>query len=154
MTIRPEEVRGVVVPTGVRPLLLPNAAVAEIVAYQGIVVEPQEPLWLLGRVNWRGFTVPVISIAAAAPSAPEIGEGERSRLLICYTPNGNTELPYVGIFAPAPPHLERLRVEVLEPDDRPDVNPFVTHSVLFAGEPSWIPDMDAIESQVLAVTSR
>lgn len=145
-----EEVRGVVLPTGAADLLMPNAAVVEVIAYCDPEPYPSAPGWLLGAVYWRGRDVPLLSLAAAGTgagaAAPRL---PRARLVICYTPSGNSALPYVGILAVAPPRLARLSAEMLEPAQMDPDNPFVLYALTYAEQPAWIPDMDAIERAVL-----
>lgn len=144
----PGEVRGVAVPSGRADLLLPNAAVAEVITYQEPAPYPGAPPWLLGSVAWHERRVPVVSLAAAdGVPAPET-RGARARVVVCFTPNGNQRLPYVGILAVAPPRLARFVERELEPD-APVENQFVEHALLFAGQPAWIPDLDAVENGVL-----
>ena len=143
-----KEVRGIVLPTGAADLLMPNAAVVEVIAYCDPEPYPSAPGWLLGAVYWRGRDVPLVSLAAAGTGAasPRL---PRARLVICYTPSGNSALPYVGILAAVSPRLARLSAEMLEPAQMDPDNPFVLYALTYAEQPAWIPDMDAIERAVL-----
>lgn len=144
-----DDVRGVVLPTGASDLLLPNSAIAEVVGYQHPTAYTSGPGWLLGSVTWRGFSVPLVSLAMASAEPVEVARGHRARLVICYTPSGNRALPYVAILTLGPPRLARLSPQVLEPSQDPPGNPFVLHALTYAERPAWIPDMDAIERSVL-----
>lgn len=144
-----EDIRGVVFPTGASDLLLPNAAVAEVVGYQHPSTYASAPGWLLGSVGWRGLSVPLVSLALADARPVEVSRGQRARLVVCYTPSGNQALPYVAVLALGPPRLTRFNGLVLEPPEAPPENPFVLHGVTFLTRPAWIPDMDAIERAVL-----
>jgi len=141
----PSELRGVVLPTGNADLLLPNAAVAEVVGYKEPAPFANAPLWLLGGVPWRGCSVPLISIAMANAVPGDVAHGQRGRMVICYTPSGNRALPYIAIFAVGPPRLARLNPQSLQPAEGLPDNPFVLQGLMFAERPAWIPDMDAIE---------
>ena len=143
------EVRGVVIPTGAADLLLPNAAVAEVMGYQDPMVLPSAPDWLLGMVTWRGCSVPLVSLPQADVASEKGAHGQRTRLVICYTPSGNAALPYVGIRADGPPRLARLSAQTLMPAQIEIGNPFVLHGLIHAERPAFIPDMDAIERAVL-----
>ena len=147
--VRREDVRGVVLPTGAWDLLLPNAAVAEVVSYQHPTSYASSPGWLLGAITWRGCSVPLISLAMASAEPVEVARGQRARLVVCYTPSGNSALPYVAFLALGPPRLSRFNPQVLEPARVQPENPFVIHGAIFADKPAWIPDMDAIERAVL-----
>ena len=146
---RSDQLRGVVVPTGAVDVLLPNAAVAEVIGYQDPAPYASAPGWLLGALNWRGFALPLVSLTIAGEDPVGVVYGQRARSVICYTPSGNSALPYVGVAAIGPPRLARLSAKVLEPTQLLVDNPFVLHGLTYAERPAWIPDMDAIERAVL-----
>lgn len=142
-------VAGLLLPTGDADLLLPNAAVAEIIAYRPPMAVKGGPAWLMGEVDWRERLVPVVSVAAAQEGGTKTAPGNRARLAICFTPSGNPALAYVAVFASAPPRLARFHAQTLEPSDVGSHNPFVLHSLRYNDAPAWIPDMDAVERSVL-----
>ncbi|MEA3278756.1 MAG: chemotaxis protein CheW [Pseudomonadota bacterium] len=143
------EVRGIVLPVGAADLLLPSAAVAEIVRYRDPTPFSSAPQWLLGAVTWRDHAVPLVSVAAQGGEPGAITPGLRARMVVCFTPNGNPKLPYVGILAVGVPRLARFRTEALVPTETVPENLFVLHALTFADRPAWIPDMHAIERSVL-----
>jgi chemosensory pili system protein ChpC len=144
-----ESVAGIVLPAGTADLLLPNAAVAEVVAYRSPAGIEGAPPWLLGHLDWRDRPVPVVSIAAADGGTESAAPGRRARLAVCYTPSGNAALPYVAFLAVEPARLARFRAEGLKPAKAVPENPFVLHALTHAERPAWIPDLDAIEQAVL-----
>jgi chemosensory pili system protein ChpC len=147
-----DSVAGLVVPSGAANLLLPNAAVAEIVAYRPPAAVEGAPAWLLGTLDWRDRLVPAVSIAAAGANPAEVKPGHRARLVVCFTPSGNQALPYMALLATAAPRLARFHEQSLVPDPdaaEPQDNPFVLHALRYMDQPGWIPDMDALERAVL-----
>ncbi len=91
-----EPIRCMQLPLDGMQILVPNAAVAEVIGY----VEPEqtrEEPGLRGVIHWRGVMVPVIAVeelcgkALAKPSP-------RSRIAIIYQPDGDPGLPYLGII--------------------------------------------------------
>lgn len=154
LQIEPDALRGVVLPVGASDVLLPNAAVAEVLAYGEPSPLADAPPWLLGTLDWREREIPVVSLAAAG-DPPEAAEpGRRARLAVCFTPDGNPELPYLGLLCVAPPRLARFLPEALDPAAERPANPFVLHALTFAERPAWIPDLDAIERALLAALPR
>jgi chemosensory pili system protein ChpC len=145
---------GVALPVGEADLLLPNAAVAEILTYHPPTPVPGGPDWFVGNLVWQQRPVPVVSIAAAQAEAAEeeeIASGRRTCLVVCYVPSGNRALPYVAILAFGPPRLGRFQADNLKLAPAESTNPFVLHALTYGGRPAWIPDMDAIERAVLEV---
>ena len=55
----PREIRGVMVPVTDGRVLLPNATVAEVISYTTPDPIAGAPAWLLGRLSWRGWRLPV-----------------------------------------------------------------------------------------------
>jgi chemosensory pili system protein ChpC len=77
-------------------ILVPNAVVAEIIGY----AEPEHPgeeAGLRGEIHWRGVMVPVVSVEELC-GLPQAEPGPRSRIAIIYQPDGDSELPYLGII--------------------------------------------------------
>ena len=147
------ELRGVVLPAGPVDLLLPNAAVAEVLSYRDPSPVVDAPPWLLGVVAWRERAVPLVSLPAAAIPPQPVERGPRARLVVCFTPDGHPAMPYVGLVCVGPPRLARFRADNLEPlQDAGPENPFVLHALTYGDRPAWIPDLDALERALLEVS--
>lgn len=151
LVMRPREIRGVMLPVGSRGLLLPNAAVAEVIGYQEPEIEGESPDWLVGKIGWRGGRVPVLSLETALNQPETAKESKRVRIAVLNTLNANADLPYVGLLTLGISRLARITEESLT-DDEDDVveSPLIARSVRFNNQPAWIPDMDALEELVLA----
>ncbi|MET0331534.1 MAG: chemotaxis protein CheW, partial [Dyella sp.] len=78
----PREIRCVLVPVGTLRLLLPNASVAEVITMPLPEPVPGAPDWLLGRIAWRGWRMPLLSFGKLAGAAePDREEGRRVAVL-------------------------------------------------------------------------
>ena len=62
MANTPEQIASLLIPMIGKPLLVPNVAVAEIVGWEQPEKAEGSPDWLLGEVEWRGVTLPVVSL--------------------------------------------------------------------------------------------
>lgn len=141
-----KEVRGILTPVGDCELMLPGAAVAEVIAFAAPVPMANSPSWMLGHVQWRMRRVPVVSVASAAATPAPLRPGFRARILICHSPNGSESVPYCGIYVEGAPRVTIFRESALQPvAEQPD-NPFVLYEVAFETRRAWIPDFDAIEN--------
>jgi chemosensory pili system protein ChpC len=150
------ELRSLVAPTGVGDLILPAGAVAEVVAYDGeIGARPGGVDWLLGRLQWRNHRVPVMDLGRSREVLDSgTASGYRRRhpsALICVTPSGNQALPYVGLLVAATPRLVRLRAADIEPAAAGPERVFTLYHLEYLGQPAWVPDLDRIEREVLAL---
>lgn len=132
--------------------LLPNAAVGEVIAYH-----PPEPLrkdvpWLLGNLDWREQLVPAISLSSAATGQPVKGIPKQACFAICFSPNGNLDLPYFAILADAVPRLMNLEPSSMQSAPAPAKrNPFALHYLTDGTQIIMIPNLDAVEQALLSV---
>lgn len=130
-------------------LILPHTAIAEIVPY--IKPEPLEgaPSFLLGRVNWRGQEVPLISFeAACGEAAPALNP--HARLAVLNTLNGGAALPFFAVLTQGIPQLAQVDEANLQPIEHETMlSPLTLYQVLVNGEPATIPNLDAVETELL-----
>ncbi|MCW8906549.1 MAG: chemotaxis protein CheW [Sedimenticola sp.] len=140
------EVRGVLLPLRQGQLLLPNAAVCEVVSYrQPDPLEGDGPGWVLGRFNWRNHAMPLVSYEALLDQ--EEGEiGHRARVAICNTLSGDTLMPYIGILLNSAPHLVRITEQMIETQAGVQEAPMVKAAVSVNGVAALVPDLDALEA--------
>lgn len=129
--------------------LLPNAAIAEVIAY----IEPSPiddaPDWFLGFINWREKRVPLISFEAVSGMEVQAAK-KNSRIAILNTINGNAQIPYVGILSQGIPSLALVQEQGLEDkgdsvEGRPTVGAFVKLGNIEA----LIPNIDEIEQRLI-----
>ena len=142
-TIQP--VRCLVVPSDPGFLVIPSAAVAEIVPLA--LKEGSAEGNLLGLMAWRGVQVPVYSMEGlAGMSIPEFGK--RSKAFVFYPWKGMDKNMF---FAIATLHDPRPRLlasnDIQASDDDQSDNAFIRASFRYDGEPALIPDLQAISQQ-------
>jgi chemosensory pili system protein ChpC len=144
-----KEVRSVLIPLHELQLLLPNAVIAEVIAYQKPEpVEAGKPDWLVGTILWRGVIIPVVSFEGMLGERV-VMPGHRGRIMVMNTLNQNQKVTHIGLLVQAIPSLVRVNAEniiPLNPDDELDV--LVKQQVELDLNPAMIPDLDEIERQV------
>ena len=129
-------------------LLLPNAAVAEIIAY----VEPEPaddgPEWLIGKLDWRERKVPLISYEIA--SGGEMPTKTGTRIAIMNTLNSNPRVPYIAIVTQGIPSMKLIQEKHLAVDDEADKHPrpSVASKLVVEGSPVLVPDLDDLEQRI------
>ncbi len=139
------EIRGVLLPLNDAQLLLPNASVSEVVAFQEPTPVPDMPAWFLGFQQWRFQDIPVISFEELVES-PRVAPGPRSRVAICNTLGGNPRRQFIGVLLASMPRLVRVTQDVVAPQtNQHDLGPAVKREVIINGEDAWIPDINAVE---------
>lgn len=149
-------VRGLIAPTTLGDLLLPAAAVAEVVSYTGGDVRPHQggSQWLVTDLNWLDQWVPLVDLSAAQDDRQdESTTGTRRRrrpcVLVCFTPNGNPAVPYLAILTADSPRLVRLTAADLAEAANPQTIPLALFALEYRGRPAWVPDLDLIERETL-----
>lgn len=144
----PREIRCVLVPVGDLRLLLPNATVAEVITLTTPEPVPGAPEWLLGRISWRGWRVPLVSFTKL--SGEQEGDTDLSvRVAVLKALGGNAELPFVAVLTQGFPRLTTLNAELIIPthDGKP-LPRGVKAQVLVRDDVAMIPDLEGIENEV------
>jgi chemosensory pili system protein ChpC len=145
----PREIRCVLVPVGNLRLLLPNATVAEVITLPA--AEPVEgaPPWLLGRIAWRGWRVPLLSFTKLAGASE--GDSEQAvRVAVLKALGGHADLPFVAVITHGFPRLTTLNAELIIPThDGAPLPPGVRAQVLVRDDVAVIPDLEGIEAELI-----
>jgi len=147
----PREIRCVLVPIGNLRLLLPNATIAEVVTHSTPEPVANAPDWLLGRIAWRGWRVPLVSFTQLAGT--EEGDAELSvRVAVLKALGGNPRLPFIAVLTQGFPRLTTLNAELIIPThDGSPLPPGVRAHVLVRDDVAMIPDLEWIEAELLGL---
>ena len=144
------EVRCMLIPLHDSRLLLPNAAVAEVIGYREPDRIDQDHGWLQGTVNWHQREVPVVDFECLLGRPAKPG-GVRQRIAVCYATDGQTDWPLVGLVTQGIPRLLRVGGGTIEQAGQPVNNRTpVRMRVTVAGEELVVPDLDAILARLAA----
>lgn len=145
----PREIRGVMLPVTGGRVLVPNTTMAEVITYAQPAAIADAPSWMLGRLAWRGWGLPVLAFSVLAGVA-EQEPAENTRVAILKALSGHARLPYFGVLCQGFPRLTLISEEMLVPDDASGaVFTGVREQVRVHDESAWIPDLGAIESMVV-----
>ncbi len=144
-----DNIHGLIIPVEGDPLLLPNAAVAEISAYTAAEKVDETPGWLAGLFEWRGIRIPLIEFELMCD---EDSPGGFKRVAIFNSLNGNKSLPFFAIGTQGIPRLIKVNSSILTatPGDNEEQGP-IRKSVMLNGEPARIPDLDEMEKSLLDI---
>lgn len=145
----PREIRGVMLPVTGGRILVPNTTMAEVITYADPVPVADAPPWLLGRLAWRGWGLPVLAFSVLA-GITEREPLENTRVAILKALGGHARLPYFGILSQGFPRLTLISDDMLLPDETAGANlTGVREQVLVHDEPAWIPDLAMVEELVV-----
>ena len=131
-------------------LVLPNVSVAEIVDYQAPKPVEDTPEWLLGNIEWRGVTLPVISYELLNDQPlPESSENLRVAVINTIGTE-HTELPFFAIITrgiPSQTKVDKDSIKEIEEDEKK--GPAEIVKVNIQGDIAIIPNLEYIEGMIL-----
>lgn len=141
------EIRGLMIPVTNGRVLMPNANVAEVISFSNPDRLPATPDWLLGRINWRGWRLPLFSFSLLAGMAMD----ERTsggRVTVMKALGGNPRMPYIAMLAQGFPRLTTITPEILVPTGEGGQRPGVLLDLLVRDDTAIIPDLLQIEQLI------
>lgn len=148
-----QDIRGVLIQLAGSRLLLPNATIAEVLSYSPPEPVANVPDWLLGRVRWRGWQLPLIAFARLAGLSDEKG-GLGSKMIVLKALGGDPKAPYFAILTQGFPRLVTVSRDGLIVEDEAGQLPVAVQArVRLNEDDAFVPNLEAIEtliSQALA----
>ncbi|VXB94499.1 Chemotaxis protein CheW [Luteimonas sp. 9C] len=145
-----QEIRGVLIRAGATQLLLPNATISEVLSYSPPEAVANAPDWLLGRLRWRGWRLPLVAFPVLSKQGNEHAE-LASKVVVLKTLGGDARLPFFALLTEGFPRLVTISEEHLldESDGDGDALPFAVRArVRLNDDIALIPDIDLIEQSV------
>jgi len=129
-------------------LVLPNTAIAEVIAYTPLEPVSDMPEWFLGYAVWRGQRIPILSFEAMR-GYESTKPNRRSRIIVINTITGDDERSFYGLIAAAIPRLTALDTTNLVDDgEQSNVDALVMRQVVVDNQTAFIPDQHKIEEML------
>jgi len=129
-------------------LLLPNAAVAEIVPIKNIINVANKPAWMLGYLDWRGNSVPLVSFEAMGGiRMPSLASGG-IQAAVLFTMGEDKNLPYISILVQGSPGIINVKEEEMLSNKEEITHPAVEDKVMIAEETYSVMNMENLEAIV------
>jgi chemosensory pili system protein ChpC len=142
----PGQVRSLWIPLRQVNMLLPHAVVAEIGNYRVPDGRGETPDWMLGDINWRGVTIPVISLETLC-GEPAPTNLVYSRLLIMNSVRPGSSVPFYAIVTaglPRPLPYDNALISGAEPCGHEALQ----CRLAIDGEIAVIPDLEYLQTQL------
>lgn len=145
MVEKSQQLSCVLIPVRDRTLLLPNVTIAEIVDYD-LETRSSDTNWLLGWIQWRGVSLPVISFEATDGNQAAEPDGRRGRILVINTLTElHQSMPFMAMATQGIPRQAKVAPDELrKQDESPGAASLMT--VRYEGEECIIPDLSVMES--------
>ena len=140
------DIRGVMIQVAGGRLLLPNATIAEVMSYADPEPIDGTPDWLLGRIRWRGWQLPLIAFARLSGIAEEQG-GLGSKVIVLKALGGDPKFPYFALLTQGFPRLVTVSRDTLVTDTSMDaaLPEGVQARVLLNENEALLPDLEHVE---------
>jgi len=131
-------------------VIVPNAVVAEIISVKDINKVEDAPAWYLGRLNWRGADVPLLSFEAAGGNVISKVNLNTQAVVLYGVGAGEVvgAVPYLALVMSGVPHVSHFTREQIKVDSEGDEHPMVAQKVRINGARVSILDIDAMVNMV------
>jgi chemosensory pili system protein ChpC len=144
-------IRGVLIQVADARLLLPNATIAEVLSFAAPDPVGGAPAWLLGRIRWRGWQLPLLSFSRFAGIAAEEG-GLGSKVIVLKALGGDAKHPYFAMLTQGFPRLVTVTEAALATvDDDGELPAGVLARVRLGENDAIVPDLAALEEELITV---
>lgn len=141
-------IRGVLIQVAGARLLLPNAAIAEVLSYAPPDPIDGAPDWLLGRIRWRGWALPLITFSRFSGIAEEQG-GLGSKVIVLKALGGDTKHPYFAVLTQGFPRLVTVTDAAMTRLDAGEEMPDgVMSRVRLNEDEALVPDLEDLETSL------
>lgn len=142
-----DRIHSLEIPLAETALLVPSAAIAEVVTAGTLAPVPGSPHWLIGALGWRLQAVPVISFDALLGGAV-MAPTEASKIVVFYPLPGRKPHEFFGVLTqsePRPQSIDAVTAIAADPGELPD-NPYLAAGLKSDGQLLAIPDFDALKA--------
>ena len=148
------DIRGVLIQVAGARLLLPNATIAEVLSFAEPDPIADVPDWLLGRIRWRGWQLPLVAFSRLAGIAEERG-GLGSKVIVLKALGGDPKAPFFAVLTQGFPRLVTVSEAALvtEETDRSLLPRGVAARVALNDDEALVPDLAQLE-QLIGETLR
>lgn len=154
MSVTTQDIRAVLIQTETSRLLLPNATISEVLSYADPEPVENAPDWLLGRIRWRGWRLPLLAFAQFTGQGVE-QRGLGSKVVVLKSLGGEAALPFFALLTNGFPRLVSVSRDALVAGEAGEVATVqgVRAYVQLNDETVAIPDIDGIEQAILQATA-
>lgn len=146
----PQDIRALMVAVANGRVLVPNALVSEIITAASPEPITGAPTWIRGRVNWRGWRVPLFSLSLLAGLAA-VEPTLNAKITVLKALGGNPRMPFMAMTCIGFPRLTTVASEELLPAGGVGSDTHragVLMEILLREDRAILPDLPMIESLI------
>lgn len=142
-------IRGVLIQVADAKLLLPNATIAEVLSYADPDPVPGAPDWLLGRIRWRGWQLPLVAFSRFTGIASDEHGGLGSKVIVLKALGGDAKRPFFALLTQGFPRLVTVTESALASDTHDaSVPEGVLAMVRLNENDALLPDLATLETRI------
>jgi len=144
-TTQTNDIRGVLIQVAGARLLLPNATIAEVLSFAAPEAIADAPEWLLGRIRWRGWQVPLVAFARLSGIAREEGGLGTKVIVLKALASSDSKSPYFAVLTQGFPRLVTVSRDALVEQAEAELPTGVQARVLLNEDEALLPDLEQVE---------
>lgn len=146
-----DQIKCVVLKINDDELLMPNASVAEIVPIKNIINVANKPAWMLGYLDWRGHSVPLVSFETmGGVRMPSLASGS-VKAAVLFSIGDDKNFPYISILMQDSPSVVSVKEEDIISNKEEIIHPAIEDKVIMADRSYSIVNLEKLETIVKEV---
>ena len=155
MSVARQDIHAVLLALSGDTLLLPNAAMAEILALDRLRPVKDGPAWLAGTIPYQDRLLRVVRFEVLNGGAAG-GESRRTRIAVLHGMTGKLPTGQYAVVCQGHPNLVTLNRDALKPDSRhaSDRQDLALARVKIANTSAVIPNLELIETELAKLDER
>ncbi len=128
-------------------LVVPQAAVGEVIARPEVERVPGAPEWVSGVFEWRAEQLPLVCVERMLGRDRPEADSAGARVVVLYGLGDCAGLDYYGIEVSGIPHPVLLRRQMIDElgEDLGEGGGLIGRAVVVGGQPGLVPDLEALE---------
>ena len=151
MSEQPEQIRCVLLKVNENVLMLPNSALVEIVPVRNIINVANKPRWMLGYLDWRGNSVPLVAFETMdGVRMPSLANAD-VRAAVVYAIGDDKKIPFMAFLVQGVPQVVNVTADEIEVDAMSVTHPAVSQKILLKGTQVSVVEMLKLEGMIKKV---
>jgi chemosensory pili system protein ChpC len=127
-----------------KTLIVPYTSVAEIIPFENPTPLKDAPEWLVGKIDWRGVSIPIVSFDKKDFSDTKQLNRMNLHIAIFNRLADISNLDFIGLVIEGIPQMSRFKAKDFELVKHTPGN-FLSMEVLIHKAPAFIPNIEWIE---------
>ncbi len=141
-----EQLKCVLLTTNVDKVVMPNAAIAEIVPVRNLINVANKPGWLLGYLDWRGQSIPLVSFELIGGIRMPSLSSQEVKAVVVYTISDDRKFNFMAFLVQGAPQAVNVVPTDVIADSLPVEHPAIAQRVMVKGQQASIIDMVQLET--------